>query len=81
LVELVELAWGVEVSSRCRGLVSRCRGVEARAQLVGLEHVRVFVELPAGVTAVHHVAVGAEDGQAEDERRAKGEANRLERPM
>ena len=25
-VELVELAWGVEVSSRCRGLVSRCRG-------------------------------------------------------
>ena len=25
-VELVELAWGVEVSSQCRGLVSRCRG-------------------------------------------------------
>ena len=25
-VELVELAWGVEVSSWCRGLVSRCRG-------------------------------------------------------
>ena len=23
---MVELAWGVEVSSRCRGLVSRCRG-------------------------------------------------------
>ena len=25
-VEGVELAWGVEVSSWCRGLVSRCRG-------------------------------------------------------
>ena len=25
-VELVELAWCVEVSSQCRGLVSRCRG-------------------------------------------------------
>ena len=25
-VEFVELAWVVEVSSRCRGLVSRCRG-------------------------------------------------------
>ena len=32
-VELVELAWGVEVSSQCRARVEVwCRGVEARAQ-------------------------------------------------
>ena len=32
-VELVELAWGVEVSSWCRvGVEVWCRGVEARAQ-------------------------------------------------
>ena len=34
-VELVELAWGVEVSSWCRvGVEVWCRGVEARAQVV-----------------------------------------------
>jgi hypothetical protein len=36
-VELVELAWGVEVSSWCRvGVEVWCRGVEARAQVQGL---------------------------------------------
>ena len=36
-VELVELAWGVEVSSWCRvGVEVWCRGVEARAQVSAL---------------------------------------------
>ena len=34
-VELVELAWGVEVSSRCRGLVSRCRGQGSALYVAG----------------------------------------------
>ena len=39
-VEGVELAWGVEVSSWCRGLVSRCRG-QGSGQKARRERLRV----------------------------------------
>ena len=73
-VELVELAWGVEGSSRCRGLVSRCRGqgsVQQRPRLWGRAARKSRFSRREGGVSLAHDRRDADAVHADDDRRSR----------